>query len=108
MSAAYGNGSDSREVQPVKTLTKRTNSPEFTSKSTATEVQRARVLAALRMRPRTSYELRCLGIYQSAARVKELRDRFGFNITTDRINLVDGDGYWHRGCALYSLQGDAT
>lgn len=80
-----------------------TNAAKFTSKSTATEAQRHRILNALRAGPKTSYELRRIGCYQSAARVKELRDRFGHNITTYRVNLVDGDGYWHRGCALYTL-----
>ena len=73
------------------------------SKSTATEAQRKRVIEALRMRPQTSYDLRRLGIYQAPARVKELRDRFGFGITTDPVVIVDRDGYRHARVALYTL-----
>ncbi len=73
------------------------------SKSTATEAQRKRVIEALRMRPQTSYDLRRLGIYQAPARVKELRDRFGYSITTDPVVIVDRDGYHHARVALYTL-----
>ncbi len=107
MSAAYRNGSDSREVQPVKTLTKRTNSAKFSGKSPAVEAQRARILAALKHGPKTSHQLRCAGIYQVSARIKELRE-MGYRIHTHRVNLVDSDGYWHPRCALYSLERDAT
>ena len=74
--------------------------------STATEAQRERIIHALRRRSHTSYDLRRLGIYQAPARIKELRDRFGFNITTDLITLVDRDGYMHARCALYTLIGE--
>ena len=73
------------------------------SKSTATEAQRKRVIEALRLRPQTSYDLRRLGIYQAPARVKELRDRFGYSITTDPVGIVDRDGYHHARVALYTL-----
>lgn len=76
---------------------------KFSAKSTASEAQRERIIHALRRRPHTSYDLRRLGIYQAPARIKELRDRFGFVITTDLITLVDRDGYWHARCALYTL-----
>ena len=80
--------------------------PKFSS-STATEAQRHRVIEALRRRPHTPYDLRRLGVYQAPARIKELRDQFGFNIVTARIVLVDRDGYRHARCALYSLvEGD--
>lgn len=46
---------------------------KFSAKSCATEAQRERILDALRLRPHTSHELRCLGIYQAPARIKELR-----------------------------------
>ncbi len=73
------------------------------SKSTATEAQRERIIEALRLRPHTSYDLRRLGIYQAPARVKELRDRFGYGITTDPVVIVDRDGYRHARVALYTL-----
>lgn len=73
------------------------------STSSATEAQRHRIIEALRGRPHTSYDLRRLGIYQAPTRIKELRDRFGFNITTDPVVIVDRDGYRHARVALYSL-----
>ena len=76
------------------------------SKSTATDAQRERIIEALRLRPHTSYDLRRLGIYQAPARVKELRDRFGFGITTDPVVIVDRDGYRHARVALYTLMSE--
>ncbi|MGC3986245.1 MAG: helix-turn-helix domain-containing protein [Pseudorhodoferax sp.] len=76
---------------------------KFSPKSTHSEAQRERIVAALRVRPQTSYDLRRLGCYQAPARVKELRDRFGYKIETTRITLVDRDGYLHPRAALYSL-----
>lgn len=70
--------------------------------STATEAQLTRVLALLRARPHTSYELSRQGIYHPPRRVKDLRDR-GFSIETGRVTLTDIDGFRHVGCALYSL-----
>ena len=72
-------------------------------KSTATSEQYKRIISALRLRPQTSYDLRRLGIYQAPARVKELRDRFGYVITTDPVVIVDRDGYHHARVALYTL-----
>jgi hypothetical protein len=76
---------------------------KFSVKSTHSEAQRQRIVEALRNRPQTSYDLRRLGCYQAPARVKELRDRLGYVITTDRITLVDRDGYSHPRAALYTL-----
>lgn len=76
---------------------------KFSPKSTASEAQRERILMALARGPKTSYDLRRLGCYQAPARIKELRDRFGYNITTDRVTLVDRDGYSHPRAALYTL-----
>ncbi len=73
------------------------------SKSTATSEQYKRIVEALRMRPQTSYDLRRLGIYQAPARIKELRDRHGYSITTDPVVIVDRDGYHHARVALYTL-----
>lgn len=79
---------------------------EFSAKSTHSEAQRQRILDALRRRPQTSYDLRRIGCYQAPARVKELRDRFGYMIETTRVTLVDRDGYRHPRAALYSLVGE--
>lgn len=73
------------------------------SKSTATREQYKRIIEVPRLRPQTSYDLRRLGIYQAPARIKELRDRFGYVITTDPVVIVDRDGYHHARVALYSL-----
>lgn len=73
------------------------------SKSTATRDQYKRIIEALRLRPQTSYDLRRLGIYQAPARIKELRDKFDYSITTDLTVIVDRDGYHHARVALYTL-----
>jgi hypothetical protein len=77
-----------------------------TSRSTCGEAQRARIIAALRAGPKTSYDLRRIGCYQAPARIKELRDRFGFDIRTERVTLYDRDGYMHRGAARYHLEAE--
>ena len=73
------------------------------SKSSASREQYKRIIEALRLRPQTSYDLRRLGVYQAPARIKELRDRFGYVITTDPVVIVDRDGYHHARVALYTL-----
>ena len=75
---------------------------KFSAKSSITEAQRQRILASLGRAPKTSHQLRCEGIYQVSARIKELRE-MGYRIHTHRVNLVDRDGFWHPRCALYSL-----
>lgn len=87
-------------VSPLKTGQ---SGRQFIPKSTHSEAQRQRIVQALRHRPQTSYDLRRLGCYQAAARVKELRDLFGYVIETTRITLYDRDGYMHPRAALYSL-----
>ncbi len=76
---------------------------QFSAKSTATEAQQARALEALRHRPQTSYQLRRMGIYAPAARIKELRDRFACVIDTALVAVTDEDGFTHARCALYTL-----
>lgn len=78
------------------------------ARSTASEAQRARIIDALRSGPKTSHDLRCLGCYQAPARIKELRDRYGFDIRTERVTLYDRDGYMHRGAARYHLEAEPT
>ncbi|MDI1342418.1 helix-turn-helix domain-containing protein [Polaromonas sp.] len=90
-------------VSAVGAIRKNQKHLKFSAKSTATEAQRDRILQALRCRPQTSYDLRRLGCYQAPARVKELRDRFGYGITTDRVTLYDRDGFAHPRAALYTL-----
>lgn len=86
---------------------KQTKMPrQFSVKSTHSEAQRQRIIEALRARNQTSYDLRRLGCYQAPARIKELRDRFGYLIDTVRVTLVDRDGYSHPRAALYVLRGE--
>ncbi len=73
--------------------------------SPRSEAQRQRILQALRARPQTTEDLRKLGIFAAAARIKELRDRFGYEISTDLIRVTDREGFPHPGVALYSLVG---
>lgn len=73
--------------------------------STATEVQRERILRALRIRPVNTVELRSLGIFQVSTRILELR-RAGYLINREDIDIYDADGYPHRGVARYHLDGE--
>jgi len=86
-----------------RALRKHQKPRQFSAKSTHSEAQRQRIVAALCSGPKTSYDLRRLGCYQSAARIKELRDKFGYVIRTDRVTLIDRDGYLHPRAALYTL-----
>ncbi len=79
---------------------------QFSAKSIHSEAQRQRILTALRQRPQTSYDLRRIGCYQAPARIKELRDRFGYTINTERVTLWDRDGFAHPRTALYTLVDD--
>lgn len=83
-----------------------TDRPDSNSRSTSTKSQHERIIGALRARPHTSYELRRLGCYQAPARIKELRDRFGYEIHTARVTVVDRDGYLHQNVALYTLMSE--
>lgn len=90
-------------VAAVGPLRKNQKHLKFSAMSTATQAQRERIVQALRRRPQTSYDLRRLGCYQAPARIKELRDRFGYVIETTRITLWDRDGFAHPRAALYTL-----
>ena len=80
-------------------------SDDYAGKSTAGEAQRERIIKALLSGPKTTHDLRCLGCYQAPARVKELRDRYGYVIVTERVTLYDSYGYRHRNAARYRLVG---
>lgn len=75
-------------------------------KSTSIQAQRERILKALRVGPKTTYDLRRLGCYQAPTRIIELR-RMGYDIETELVTLYDRDGYEHRGCARYCLRKEA-
>jgi hypothetical protein len=79
------------------------NSNVINRKSTATEVQIAKLIALTEARPHHTHELRQMGISHPAGRVLDLVKR-GYVYDTARITTVDGDGFSHRGVALYSLR----
>ena len=72
---------------------------------TATEAQEARILAALRLGPVTTDDLRRLGIYQASARIFGLRGR-GYDIETTLFNGWSADGYSHARMARYTLRSE--
>ncbi|WP_409053573.1 helix-turn-helix domain-containing protein [Variovorax sp. GrIS 2.14] len=72
------------------------------SRSTTTEAQLARILAALRRSSQSTDSLRALGIYQVSARIFALRAR-GYSISTQLFSAVSADGYEHSKMALYTL-----
>lgn len=78
-----------------------------TDKSTSTQAQVERTLAALEERPHSTVELRALGIYHPAGRVKDLRC-MGYKIITQRVYADDAHDYRHKRIGLYVLLGGAT
>lgn len=90
-------------VAATEALRTSQSSRQFSPKSTHSQAQRDRIVEALRRRPQTTEDLRKLGIFQAPARVKELRDRHGYEIETTRVTLVDREGYLHPGAARYTL-----
>jgi len=75
-------------------------------RETVTEVRRERILQALRLSPRTTEELRALGVFQTSTRILELRRRRGYNICTELVELYDREGYAHQGVARYHLEAE--
>ena len=77
---------------------------QFKAKSTATHAQYQRVLCLLRSGKKSTIEFRKAGIMSPASRIKELNDRYGYNIPTiERINLWDDEGFMHAHVAVYEL-----
>ena len=72
------------------------------TRSTTAQAQCERLLELLRLRPQNSHELARNGLYHSPARVRELRKR-GYDIETQRVNIIDQWGYQHCRVALYKL-----
>lgn len=101
---AYPENSNARR-QPGEAEYNSGQPRQYSSKSTATEAQRARILDALRTGPKTSYDLRRLGVYQQSTRIFELR-KMGFEIETELVSLYDRDGFLHRNCARYHLHAE--
>lgn len=76
---------------------------EHRKRSTATQAQEQRLIEALREGPKTTDELRALGIFQPNARIWALRHKRGYEIITVRYDGLGADGYWHVGLARYAL-----
>lgn len=72
------------------------------SKSTATAVQLAKLIALTSRRPHHTYELRLKGISHPAGRIQDLL-AMGYGFDVDRITTVDAHGFTHNGVALYTL-----
>lgn len=74
-------------------------------KSTATAAQEMRIVEGLRISPKTTDDLRRLGVYQVSARVWGLRAK-GYNIETTLFDGYAADGYSHARMARYTLIGE--
>lgn len=85
-----------------------TDSAILANKSTAIEVQLAKVMALLRQGPKTTIELRQNGIMMPAARVFSLKRDHKQNITTELLALYDAEGIRHSKCARYHLIAHCT
>ena len=72
------------------------------SKSTEREVQKRKLVVLLGMRAHHTYELRRMGISHPAGRVQDL-EADGYVISSDRVTVVDENGFAHPGVALYGL-----
>jgi hypothetical protein len=96
---AGGLGSSPKKTQSKSSI----DSDIVNSKSTAPEVQIAKVLALLKRGPQTTMELRRHGILMPAARVFELKRDHDCIINTELVSLYDDEGIRHRKCALYHL-----
>lgn len=72
-------------------------------KRTDTEAQLRRIVDALRAGPKTTDQLRALGIYQTSARIHYLRKQ-GYVIETALFDGYAADGYSHARMARYTLR----
>jgi hypothetical protein len=81
--------------------------PQATDRSTETAAQLERALQALRVGPKTTDELRALGIYQVSARIFGLR-ALGHSIKTDLFDGYAADGLKHARLGRYTLEAEAS
>lgn len=77
------------------------------SVSTSTEAQEERILVALREGPKTTDQLRAIGVYQASARIWKLR-QVGHHIETELFNGFAADGMRHARMARYTLREDLS
>jgi hypothetical protein len=79
---------------------------KFSSNSTSIEAQYERILEALRQGPATTEDLRAIGAYHVGGRIKELKDKRGFDIRKVLVTKYDCHGYGHVRMARYSLMSE--
>jgi hypothetical protein len=75
-------------------------------RETATAAQYAKILELLKPigHSKSTHDLRRAGVMQPAARIKELRDRYGYPIQRVALQTIWDDwGYSHRGVAFYAI-----
>lgn len=90
--------------QYVSGVCKFSTGPEIlANKSTAIDVQLAKLVALLRQGPKTTIQLRSHGIMMPAARVFQLKRDHGLNVFTELVTLYDHEGVLHQRCARYHL-----
>lgn len=91
-SGNHGSQPDFKSAEPL----------EASNLSTSTKAQQDRALQAMRLGPKTTDELRALGIYQVSARIFGLR-ALGYSIRTDLFDGYAADGMHHARLARYTL-----
>lgn len=89
-------------VSPVQRQLTPEDRKALRSRRTDGDSQAARILAALRIGPKTTDDFRALGIYQSAARINGLR-KLGYVIETELYDGYSADGYSHARLGRYTL-----
>lgn len=72
------------------------------SRSTSTQTQIAKLIALLRLGPKTTHSLRMHGISHPAGRIKDLRDS-DYLINKETVKAIDSDGFTHINVARYAL-----
>lgn len=92
-------GPTGRTVRPLRTAIAGLKS---IARRTDTEAQRQKILTALRSGPKTTDQLRALGVYQVSARIWGLRAS-GYNIVTDLFDGYAADGLRHSRLGRYTL-----
>ena len=91
----------------VKTDQPATKTRKYGLKSTATEAQYERSIIMLRTGEKSTIDLRKAGVMMPAARLKELKDRYGYNIVRVALrDLWDEWGFCHKRIAIYALLGE--
>lgn len=102
MKCPHCNGSLAAPAQPARFAA---NLKTLRGRSTDTAAQEERILAALRLGPKTTDDLRQLGIYQTSARIWGLRKQ-GYEIDTTLFDGYAADGYSHARMARYTLKAE--